>query len=60
MPITYVTFLGYCRVAQDRRADVRDELFPGGLEDLRDFSVADIKEAIKGFKTQSEDEDRFT
>jgi hypothetical protein len=51
MPLTINTIWAHCRVQQARRAVVTEELCPGGLIDLKDFTTADIKEAIKGFKS---------
>jgi hypothetical protein len=51
--------LTWCCIPQNRRAAVTNDLLPGGLEDLKDYSIKDIKDAIKGFKSLAEANDRF-
>jgi hypothetical protein len=59
MPIPSATILTWSRIALNRTATVTNELIPGGLTDLKDYSVEDIREAIKGFKTLPRAADRF-
>jgi hypothetical protein len=51
MAISVNTILGWIRIANAVRNTVATELMPGGLEDLDGYSIDEIKEAIKGFKT---------
>jgi hypothetical protein len=60
MAIIIGTILTWSRVANNRRAAVTAELMPGGLDDLKDYTVEDVKEAIKGFKNLPREADRFS
>ena len=60
MVVAIDTILTWSRVANNRRAAVTNELIPGGLGDLRDYTIEDIKEAIKGFKSLPRAQDKFS
>ena len=47
-------------MVNNRRATVISELMPGGRDDLDPYSQAEIREAIKGFKTLPTIADRFS
>jgi hypothetical protein len=59
MVITTNAMLTWCRVPNNRRAAVIAELAPGGLQELEAYTSDEIREAIKGFKTLSNQADRF-
>ena len=42
--------LTWSRVVANKRATVTSELFPGGLGDLNDYSLEDIRDAVKNFR----------
>ena len=60
MVIANIDLLTWARVANARRATVTNEIFPGGLEDLNDYSGDDIKDAIKNFRSHPTANQRFT
>jgi hypothetical protein len=49
MAITVNALLGWCRAPANTRAAVIAALMPGGVIELADFSVDEIKEATKSF-----------
>ena len=51
--------LTWARVDNARIAAVTGELFPGGLEDLNDYSSDDIKDAVKNFRNHTTANRRF-
>jgi hypothetical protein len=51
--------LTWARVDNARIAAVTGELFPGGLEDLNDYSSDDIKDAVKNFRNHPTANRRF-
>jgi hypothetical protein len=53
MPIPIDTLLGWCNVPDNRKNAVTQDLIHDGLEDLSNYSVEEIKDAIKGYKTQT-------
>ncbi len=60
MVIANNDLLTWTRVANNRRATVTNEIFPGGLEDLNDYSSEDIKDAVKNFRSHPTVNQRFT
>ena len=60
MVIANDDLLTWARVANNRRNAVTNEIFPGGLSDLNDYSVDDIRDAIKNFRTHPTVNQRFT
>jgi hypothetical protein len=52
--------LTWCRIANNRRDAVSAELMPGGLEDLEQYSLEEVREAIKGFRTMPTEGERFS
>ena len=59
MPIATMTILTWCRITLNRRATVTNEILPGGLEDLNDYTIEDIKDSVKGFQRLAVPGDRF-
>jgi hypothetical protein len=49
MAITVDAILGWCRAPANTRVEVIASLMPGGMNELADFSVDEIKEATKSF-----------
>ena len=49
MAITVNALLGWCRAPVPTRAEVIAAFMPGGIIELADFSVDEIKEATKSF-----------
>jgi hypothetical protein len=49
MAITVDAILGWCRAPANTRVEVIASLMPGGMNELADFSVNEIKEATKSF-----------
>ncbi len=49
MVVAVNVILGWCRVPANNRAAVSTALMPGGMSELADFSVDEIKEASKSF-----------
>lgn len=60
MPIPIATLLTWSRVVANRRAAVTNELIPGGLGDLASYTHEEVKEAIKGFRTNTPVNQRFS
>ena len=60
MPISVAMMLTWSRVPAARQARVTSELIPDGLTDLKDYSVEDGKDAIKGFKSLPRQNDKFS
>jgi hypothetical protein len=59
MAIDDDTILTWLRVAANRRFQVTNELFPGGLEDLNDYTSEEIKDAVKNFRSHPTANQRF-
>lgn len=59
MPITINQLLTWCGVPAVRRAAVMTELMPDGLTDLNLFSTEELLTAIKGFKDNLIDAEKF-
>ena len=59
MVITNNELLTWSRVPNAKRVVVTAELFPGGLSDLNDYSLDDIRDAIKSFRTHPTVNQRF-
>ena len=49
MAIDNNELLAWSRIAANRRVQVTDELFPGGLEELNDHTAEAVKDAVKHF-----------
>ena len=60
MAIGNNTLLTWSRVAANRRVTVTDELFPGGLAELNDYTVEEVKDAVKNFRSHPTANQRFS
>jgi hypothetical protein len=60
MAITNNELLGWSRIAVNRRAQVTAELFPGGLEELNDYTAEEVKDAVKNFRSHPTANQRFS
>jgi hypothetical protein len=59
MAIDELTLLTWARIAANRRAQVINELFPGGLADLNDYTAEEVKDAVKNFRSHPTPNQRF-
>ena len=59
MAIAENVLLTWSRVAANRRVQVTDELFPGGLADLNDYTAEEVKDAVKNFRSHPTANQRF-
>jgi hypothetical protein len=60
MAIDNDTLLTWSRVVANRRVQVTNELFPGGLEDLNDYTADEVKDAVKNFRSHPTANQRFS
>ena len=60
MAIDNNQLLTWSRIANNRRAAVTNGLFPGGLADLNDYTVEEIKDAVKNFRSHPTANQRFS
>jgi len=60
MVVNNDTLLTWSHLANNRRATITSKLFPGGLEDLNDYSAEDIKDAMKNFRSHPTSNQKFT
>ena len=49
MAIAKNQLLTWSRIAVNRRAQITDELFLGGLVDLNDYTADEVKDALNNF-----------
>jgi hypothetical protein len=59
MAIDNDTLLTWSRIVTNRRVQVADELFPGGLADLNDCTAEEVKDAVKNFRCHPTANQRF-
>jgi hypothetical protein len=59
MAIANDTLLTWARIAANRREQVTNELFPGGLADLNDYTAEEVKDAVKNFRSHPTANQRF-
>jgi hypothetical protein len=59
MAIDELTLLTWARIAANRRVQVINELFPGGLADLNDYTAEEVKDAVKNFRSHPTPNQRF-
>jgi hypothetical protein len=59
MAIDNDTLLTWSRIVANRRVQVADELFPGGLADLNDCTAEEVKDAVKNFRSHPTANQRF-
>jgi hypothetical protein len=59
MAIANDTLLTWSRIVANRRVQVADELFPGGLADLNDHTAEEVKDAVKNFRSHPAANQRF-
>jgi hypothetical protein len=59
MAIADNTLLTWSRIAATRQAQVTNELFPGGLADLNDYTAEEVKDAVKNFRSHPTANQRF-
>ena len=59
MVIANDQLLTWARLANNSLATVTNEMFPGGLDDLSDYSSDDIKDAVKNFRNHTTAARRF-
>jgi hypothetical protein len=59
MAIDNDTLLTWSRIVANRRVQVADELFPGGLADLNDHTDEEVKDAVKNFHSHPTANQRF-
>jgi hypothetical protein len=60
MAIDNDELLEWSRIAANRRVQVTDELFPGGLEELNDYTAEEVKDAVKNFRSHPTANQRFS
>ena len=60
MAIDNDTLLTWSRVIATRIAQVTNELFPGGLEELNDYTAEEVKDAVKNFRSHPTTNQRFS
>ena len=60
MAIDNNELLAWARIAPNRRVQVTDELFPGGLEELNDCAAEEVKDAVKNFRSHPTANQRFS
>jgi hypothetical protein len=60
MAIDNDTLLTWARVTATRIAQVTNELFPGGLEELNDYTAEEVKGAVKNFRSHPTANQRFS
>ncbi len=60
MAIDNNELLEWSRIAVNRRAQVTAELFPGGLEELNDYTAEEVKDAVKNFRSHPTANQRFS
>jgi hypothetical protein len=60
MAIDNNTLLTWSRIAANRQITVTNELFPGGLEELNDYTAEEIKDAVKNFRSHPTANQRFS
>jgi hypothetical protein len=60
MAIDNDTLLTWSRVIATRIAQVTNELFPGGLEELNDYTAEEVKDAVKNFRSHPTANQRFS
>jgi hypothetical protein len=49
----------WARIAVNRRVQVTNKLFPGGLTDLNDYTAEEVKDAVKNFRSHPTANQRF-
>jgi hypothetical protein len=59
MAIDNDTLLMWSRIVANRRGQVADELFPGGLADLNDHTAEEVKDAVKNVRSHPAANKRF-
>jgi hypothetical protein len=60
MAIDNDELLDWSRIAANRRVQVTNELFPGGLEELNDYTAEEVKDAVKNFRSHPTANQRFS
>jgi hypothetical protein len=60
MAIDNDTLLTWSHVVANRRVQVTNELFPGGLADLNDCTADEVKDAVKNFRGHPTANQRFS
>jgi hypothetical protein len=60
MAIDNDTLLTWSRIIATRIAQVTNELFPGGLEELNDYTAEEVKDAVKNFRSHPTANQRFS
>jgi hypothetical protein len=60
MAIDKDTSLTWSRVVANRRVQVTNELFPGGLADLNDCTADEVKDTVKNFRSHPTTKERFS
>ena len=60
MAIDNNELLEWSRIAANRRNQVTAELFPGGLEELNDYTAEEVKDAVKNFRGHPTPNQRFS